>query len=1260
MRKNPTSQFAFFNPRVFAALSLGSAAILLSFYSFAVPVPPSGTLTSGNPTITYTDGPLVTNPTHLLFGTPDCTAPNSCSDFELTVSANDMAATHNVTWIVQWPVVNVDVDLFILKDGNLVDANISYADPATLALSIPADGTVYHLVAVCSVGSSILTGTVSLTPKYPTAQQGAGAPPRFINYAAGAGQANDAGEPSIGVDWNPNIASLKNITPPTKLNTGGVAFFTAIDDQFRSNFDDCSSPAVNLWEDMNSPIITGLDPIGFVDHFRTGPLGTSYPPPSTPGRVFHLQLAAGSSTAAFSDNDGANWTSFIAGGAPAGPDHETLGGGPYHAPIPTPPAPAYPNPMYYCSQNGVQQAQCSRSDDGGLSFGPGVPIFPPTLCAGGIHGHLKVSPQGTVYVPNSACAEGTGPGLGVVGVALSKDNGLTWEAQAVPGSNGSDDPAIGIGQNNVGKPPGQTANTIYLGWIAADGHAHIATSPDEGVTWANDIDVSSIFGIEKAVFPVVVAGDDNRAAFSFLGTDPAFYPAKQVWHLYIAMTYDGGQSWILVDQTPNDPVQIGNICLLGTGCNGARNLLDFNGIDLDAEGRVLVAYADGCVNCANTQPITQSNAAKGTIARQSGGRRLFAAFDPVEPAPPAAPQVSSAVRKSTPTSGVELAWLEPDNGGSPITGYNVYRGATSGTETFLATVSGAGTNKYFDQTATTNSNWFYRVTALNDFNGDMVPDEGQFCREVNVDGAQAGESACVAPFIKMGGPGTAGPVVPSDPTQGELTIQRISAGEPFVSCANNSATLVMKVNTLDPANTGQAVLPQNSGWQILFDVVGTDNVTHTIFVILDTFPPYDSTGIPNFAVGRRDPNPTTGGTVDTQTCYEQPPLFDCPALEGSTFNRDGTISFRLNLGAAISFDAPEAPASGSAFTWNGSAAGTQLANVRGNTFLIVGPTLQTVQTTGTTGLAYTRKGNSPCVAVPPTAVLTGMPLSGSPPLEVDFDASGSTTTNPCGSINSYTMDFGDGSPPVTQSSPLFPHTYNSDGFYAAKLTVKDSTNLVSTNPAQLVITVSSTIPQLVRVESIKGHGDAGPFPINLPFGTAHGIECRSGGATNEYTVVFTFENPLTSVGSASVTGTGSVNTSTSGIDPGDTHKYIANLTGVTSEQTIAVNLTNVQDSAGNLGNVSHQMDVLVGDTNADRFVNSGDISQTKSQSGQAVTISNFREDLNDDGFINSADISLVKSKSGTALSGQTPQAGTSNTKKNARPDEPRRLKERRR
>jgi hypothetical protein len=62
------------------------------------------------------------------------------------------------------------------------------------------------------------------------------------------------------------------------------------------------------------------------------------------------------------------------------------------------------------------------------------------------------------------------------------------------------------------------------------------------------------------------------------------------------------------------------------------------------------------------------------------------------------------------------------------------------------------------------------------------------------------------------------------------------------------------------------------------------------------------------------------------------------------------------------------------------------------------------------------------------------------------------------------------------------------------------------------------------------------------------------------------------------------------------------------------------------------MSILVGDTTANGAVNSSDIAQTQSQSGQPVTFGNFREDVTANGLINSSDIALVQSKSGTALS----------------------------
>jgi hypothetical protein len=1236
--------------RGIVACALFSIAVVFgtfSFRSFATPSPASGTLTPGTPIITYMDGPLVENPTGIL-GAPICPgAPNACSDFVVTINGSSLAATHNFTWSVEWPVPNVDMDIFIeLPDGTLIANNNSTTDPSAITLPIPPDGTVYHLIVSSSVGTSLLTGTASLTLKYPTSQQGAGAPARYINYSAGQGQADGDNEPSLGIDWNPNVPTLQH----DFVNRGGVAFFTTGGFQeYRVNFDDCSSPAVNLWEDISPTLVpTGLDPIGFVDHYSTAQLGISHPPPHTPGRVFALDLGAGDSLAAYSDDDGGSYLPGGNGGPGEGPDHESLGGGPFHSPIPTPPAPAYPNAIYYASQNGAQNAGCSRSDDGGQSFGPAIPMFNPAVCGGGIHGHIKVSPQGTVYIPNSSCAAGTP--LGANGVASSTDNGITWTERNVPSSTGSQDPSVGIGQNNVGKPAGQVPNTIYLGWISADGHAHAAHSGDEGATWQDDIDVGSIFGIQKAVFAEMVAGDDNRAAYAFIGVDPAFAP-KQVWHAYIANTYDGGQSWILVDVTPDDPVQIGEVCLLGIGCNGSRNLLDFNDLAIDAEGRALFGYTDGCLNCTNTKDITQSTQAHGIIARQSGGRRLFSFFDPnpAEPAPPAAPQVLTAVRQGSP-AGVAVTWLKPDNGGSPITGYNVYRGTSSGGETLLPlptpTVTGENTNKFLDQTADSSTNYYYRVTAVN------AIAEGPFCRDVNIDGTAAAATACAAPFVQVAGAGTFAPAptpAPADPTNGELTIQHVSFGEPFSACNDNSITFVMKVKTLDPSGTGHPVVQANAVWQMTFKVKDTLNRDQNVFVTMNT----SSVPTPTFAYGREDtdPNPAVG-TLDTSVCSTDPALGPCPALTGS-YTADGTITIKLDVSSPISFAAPTGVA-GVAFTWDARNPGTILSppagttintfplpSSMGTTWLFVGGVgtgaTQPIQITA--GVPYTRIGNfAGCNTTTPLAILSANTLSGPPSTNFTFDGTHSyEPIGGCGVINSYTLNFGDGSAAVTNSTGTFSHTYSSAGNYLARLTVRDSFGHTSANAAQVVITVTGGVPPLSGVVSRKNHGGTN-YDIILPSSGTPAIECRTGQpSTGAHTLIFSFQNtlntltPVSSISATAVTTTGgqpqTLPAPTGGL-LADAHLYQVNLTGVPNASHVSVTLHGVVDSQGNTGVVTQNIDVLLGDVNSNGVLTNADVSLVKAQvaAGGTVTISNFRDDVNANGVITNADVSVTKAQ----------------------------------
>jgi PKD repeat protein len=610
---------------------------------------------------------------------------------------------------------------------------------------------------------------------------------------------------------------------------------------------------------------------------------------------------------------------------------------------------------------------------------------------------------------------------------------------------------------------------------------------------------------------------------------------------------------------------------------------------------------------------------------------LFAAFDPVEPAPPPAPQVLSAVRVSSPLAGVEVSWLKPDNGGSPLTGYNVYRGATSGAEVFIAHVTGADTTKYVDQTADPVNNSFYKVMAVN------AVGESTYCRELSVNAVQPSQTACQAPYLMETGPGTPG--VP-DETMGELTIQRVGMGEPFVSCDNKSLVVQMKVTTMDPGHTGQATPPPNSIWQILFTVPGTvtsDGQAHTIFVTADTEGiPVPTAATVQYNYGYRGAGPT--GSFDATDSCLPGGLLPCPVRGSMT--ADGTITITLDISQPISFS--DTSGTLAPFTLNRMPVGTTLTQIQGQTSLLIGAApggngggfSETISLTAASG-TYRLVGNVNCSAGVPIAGLTATPMSGSPPLSVNFDGSSSTDTSPCATIASYTLDFGDGSPAVTQASPAFSHTYNNPGDYPARLTVTDTAGRTS-NFAQVVITVASTQIEPSGIVSRKVHGTAGTFDIIFP-GTGMAIEPRAAGNTEtngvDYELVFVFPNTLSSVASVSASATGPAQpTSVSGsISSSDAHQYIVNLTGVPNAQTITVTLNNAADSTGATGNVSTAFGLLIGDSNADGFVNSGDIGQTKSRSGQAVSSANFRSDLNADGFLNSADISLVKSKSGTAL-----------------------------
>ena len=518
-------------------------------------------------------------------------------------------------------------------------------------------------------------------PGVPSYQSYIPTPAQIDRGKVDIGYGVSAGEPSVGVDW-----ATGKIMVQSDVQTLRIAF----DDDPATGAPMCPAYSTTTWEDRSAPTShQDSDPILFTDHQTNRTIAAM------------LLLLTGRNESSTTDDDGNTWTPAGGSAVNSGVDHETLGGGRFASPLV---GTGYANAFYYCSQ--LPAAACALSTDGATTWGPAVPIDSGMVC-GGLHGHVKVSPvDGSAYVPNESCA-------GKQGLFFSLDNGATWNLSQIPDSTaGTSDPSVWIG----------AAGTIYFGYCDGSGSPRIAVgkltaSPTPAITWAASTDVGTPFGIQNCEFAAVVAGDDDRAAFGFLGTPTAgAYQGSDfngVWHFYIAHTFDRGADWTLVDATPDDPVQ--RTCIWnGGGSNVCRNLLDFNDINVDKFGRVVAVFADGCTSqqCKDAPAGAHGNDYRdqGTLLRQTSGKRLFAALDPVEPVAPGAATLTTARRDA---AGVHLEWVAPSTGGSPITAFTIYRrtGAT-GSDSQIATLP-ASARRYLDATATQTGTYFYSVSAVN-------------------------------------------------------------------------------------------------------------------------------------------------------------------------------------------------------------------------------------------------------------------------------------------------------------------------------------------------------------------------------------------------------------------------------------------------------------------------------------------------------------------------------------------------------------------
>ena len=431
--------------------------------------------------------------------------------------------------------------------------------------------------------------------------------------------------------------------PSIGVTSSGCMFFIAMEKPMRS----CDYGAT--WEntaDITQAPFTS-DPYGWVD-------------PVT-DRIFNIHMMGLATTwIGWSDNDGESWLGnpYDSGPIPLN-DHIKLGSGPWVDAgygVPGQLSPFYSEAVYFC-YNKLAGIFCYTSYDGGATFPTGGQIYGLATSEGGLHGAITTAPDGTVYVT---------PRVATPAVILSKDNGLTWDTREMGQDASTPNP-----RKNSEVATDSESNAYHI-WTGADQGIYMARSTDSGDTWDSESIRISPAEVISTTFPQTDAGDPGRIAITYLGSENGsllnttdidgnnwngnghYAPNGVHYHLYVTYSLNA------LDENPifhtrrvtDDPVQVGAMCLNSGDCRSDqggsnRNLLDFNDLHIDLEGRVYIAFADGCIDACASSPDPQpadSRTGRGSVYFMANGPSLYLDVgEMVSPVPASSPEMTNEI-----------------------------------------------------------------------------------------------------------------------------------------------------------------------------------------------------------------------------------------------------------------------------------------------------------------------------------------------------------------------------------------------------------------------------------------------------------------------------------------------------------------------------------------------------------------------------------------------------------------------------------------
>lgn len=163
-------------------------------------------------------------------------------------------------------------------------------------------------------------------------------------------------------------------------------------------------------------------------------------------------------------------------------------------------------------------------------------------------------------------------------------------------------------------------------------NSFLSMSRDQGKSWSTPVKMNR--RPRTSVFPWVVAGDDGRVAVAYYGTrrrgsspENVVYPQRRLakWKVYVSYSMNASSgSPTFTEKRAHPPgtyLHQGNVCTSGTGCSsGTRDLLDYFQLDLDACGRVVIAYTDNSRDVVTKESRAGQPELIAYIGQKSGPR----------------------------------------------------------------------------------------------------------------------------------------------------------------------------------------------------------------------------------------------------------------------------------------------------------------------------------------------------------------------------------------------------------------------------------------------------------------------------------------------------------------------------------------------------------------------------------------------------------------------------------------------------------------